>query len=142
MGSTGCAPNDDTKEKQSQGKTTINRKHLLATSGATPIGSTAVPPMTKTTQANRKQTHQPSYAVEKADFIFDGKIKTAQVRMTWSSRFDIRSNNTRRHWRSSSRNHTRNQDSRSHRRYGLTNSSRRILSVLGSYSRVNRLQVD
>src|ERR1041385_6330559 len=89
-----------------------------------------------------KQTYQPSYAVEEADFILDTKITTAEVRTIWSRRLGIRSNNTRRHWRSNIKNHTRSRDSGGHRRYGPTNNSRRIPSLIGGCSGVSRLQVD
>ena len=126
--------------RQSQNKTTSNCKRLLAASGATPIRSTAVPLMMKVVQAainlpaqryDRKNDPCPQLQ-DQAD-----PSKEDQTQQAWHQK-----QQHLRLGRGSIRNHTCTRDSRSRRRTGLTNSSRRALRMLGNCSRVSRPQVD
>src|SRR3954464_13745887 len=96
-----------------QDETTSNRKQLLAASGATPIGSTAVPPMIKSYR--HESTHQPGDAVESTSLVFNRHIKPAKVWRTKFSRLGLRSNSTRRLRTGRTRNYTCTQGSRSRR---------------------------
>src|ERR1041385_6269516 len=77
-----------------KGKNTSNCKQLLLASGATPIGSTAVPPMIK--QHRHESSYQLGDMVESTGLVFNRKIKTAKVRRTKSSRPGLSSSST---WR-------------------------------------------
>jgi len=120
-------------------KTTSNCKQLLVASGATPIGSTAVPPMIKSHR--HESTYQLGDVVENTSLVFNRQIKPAKVRGTKFSRLGLRSNSTRRLRRGRTRNYTRSRNGRSRRRPRLTSSSRGALKMLGCCPTVRRLQV-
>src|ERR1041385_3400340 len=77
----------------SKDKTTRNCKQLLLASGATPIGSTAVPPMIK--QHRHESSYQLGDMVESTGFVFNRQTKTTKVRRTKFSRPRLRSSNRR-----------------------------------------------
>src|ERR1041385_4585791 len=99
-------------------KTTSNCKQLLVASGATPIGSTAVPPMIKSHR--HESTYQLGDVAENTRLVFNRQIKPAKVPGTKFSRFGLRSNSTRRLRRGRTRNYTRRRNDRSRRRTKLT----------------------
>src|SRR3954471_7310890 len=106
-------------------KTTSNCKQLLLALGATPIGSTAVPPMIKSHR--HKSTHHLGDVVENTSLVFNRQIKPTKVRRTKLSWLGLRSNNSRRFRRGCTRNHTRGRNDRSRRLPRLTSSSREVL---------------
>src|SRR3954465_7230312 len=65
-------------------KNTSNCKQLLLASGATPIGSTAVPPMMK--QHIQESSYQFGDMIESTSFVFNRQTNTAKVRRTKPSR--------------------------------------------------------
>src|ERR1041385_1332247 len=75
-------------------KTTSNCKQLLLASGATPIGSTAVPPMIK--QHRHESSYQLGDMVESTGFVFNRQTKTTKVRRTKFGRPRLRSSSPRR----------------------------------------------
>ena len=75
-------------------KNTSNCKQLLAASGATPIGSTAVPPMIKSHR--HESTYQLGDVVENTSLVFNRQIKPTKVWRTKFSGLGLRSNSTRR----------------------------------------------
>ena len=120
-------------------RTTSNCKQLLLASGATPIGSTAVPPMIKSHR--HESTYQLGDMVESTSLVFNRQIKPAKVRRTKFSWLGLRSNSTRRLRRRHTRNYTRSQNGRSRHRPRLTSGSRDVLKMLGCRPRTRQLQI-
>src|ERR1041385_8254566 len=95
-----------------KGKTTSNCKQLLLAWGATPIGSTAVPPMIK------RHRHESSYQlgdmVESMGIFFNRQTRTAKVRRTQLGRTRLKSSSTRHPRRRCTGNYTGSRNNKSH----------------------------
>src|ERR1041385_2265082 len=111
-----------------KGKTTSNCKQLLLASGATPIGSTSVPPMIK------RHKHESSYQlgdmVESTSSLFNRQTRTTKVRRTKLGRPRPRSSSTRRPRRRCTGNYTGSRNNKSRRRPRLASGSRVALKML------------
>jgi len=114
-------------------KTTSNCKQLLLASGATPIGSTAVPPMKK--QHRHESSYQPGDMIESTGLVFNRQINAAKVRRTKPSRPGLRSSSTRHSRRRRPGNDTRSRNGR------LTSGNRVVLKTLGRRPRARRFQI-
>src|ERR1041385_7223742 len=116
-------------------KTTSNCKQLLLASGATPIGSTTVPPMIK--RHRHESSHQLGDMVESMGIFFNRQTRTAKVRRTQLGRTRLKSSSTRRSRRRCTRNYTGSRNNKSCRRPRLASGSRVALKMLGCHPRTS-----